>query len=190
MHRKRSSSSGKEKGFFLLLTGLLAMMLLVSLAQAQELLLVDVEIPEGYQQLKSGDSVLVETQIILVGTNTTHPITDVLIEYIVKDKEGNIINSLSETKGGVVRIQTVKELHLPNDLPTGTYSVTTKASVAKLVGQNSASFKITKDLGEESFSTPFFSNKNLFILLLVGLLGLFFFSAYQFWKIGKLYKKR
>lgn len=172
-----------------LLFGIFLAMLLASSVKAQELLLVDVEIPEGYQQLKEGDPVLVETQIILVGINKTDTIIDVLIEYIVKDKNGNIITSLSETKGGIVRIQTVKELHLPAGLPTGAYSVTIKASYKEVTGETSASFKITQNLGEQAFSSTFFTTKNLLILLLIGLMGLFFFSAYQFWKIGKFYHK-
>src|SRR3989344_421139 len=111
----------KRLGFILLLVGLLTV-LLSTAVKAQELLLVDVEIPEGYQQLKQGDPILAETQIILVGNNRTDTIIDVLIEYMIKDKEGNLITKVSETKGGVVRIQTVKELQLPADLPMGVYS--------------------------------------------------------------------
>ena len=162
---------------------------MASLAQAERLLLVDVEIPEGYQKLKLGDPVLIETQIILVGTNSTSALADVLIEYFVKDKDGNTVTSLSETKGGVVRIQTVKELHLPNNLSTGVYSVTIRTSIGKLVSQNSASFKITNDLTEETFSNQFYSINLLLTLLLVGLLGLFLFLIYLSWKIKKLYKK-
>ena len=157
--------------------------------RAQELLLVDVEIPEGYRQLEQFEPILVETQIILVGSNRTN-ITDVLIEYIVKDKEDNLIAKMSETKGGLVRIQTVKELQLPADLADGVYSITVKASYKEIAGENSASFKITKNLGEEPFSSSFSSTKNLMILLLLGVISLFIFSAYQFWRIKKLYPRR
>lgn len=157
--------------------------------KAQGLLLVDVEIPEGYQQVKQGDSILIETQIILVGVNNTSAVTDVLIDYVVKDKDGKVITSLSETKGGVVRIQTVKEMHLPLDIPTDVYSVTVKASYKEISGQSSSSFNIVTSFGEEAFSSSFFTTKNLLILLLLGILSLFFFSAYQFWRMGKIFHK-
>jgi len=178
----------KRLGFILLLVGLLTV-LLSTAVKAQELLLVDVEIPEGYQQLKQGDPILAETQIILVGNNRTDTIIDVLIEYMIKDKEGNLITKVSETKGGVVRIQTVKELQLPADLPMGVYSITTKASYKDIAGETSASFKITRNLGQEQFSSSFFNTRNLLILLLLGIITLIFLSAYQFWRIGRLYHK-
>lgn len=166
---------------------LLLVLLLIVPVQAEELLLVDLEIPEGYQQLNQQESVLVETQIILVGRNQTDKLTDVLIEYSIKNKEDDTIIKLSETKGGVVRIQAVKELHLPAELLPGIYSVAVRASYKNVSAENSASFEVTKMLVEiEAFSQP--TTRNLLLTIIVGMITLFLFSAYQFWKIERIHR--
>ncbi len=154
-------------------------------AKAQGILLVDVTIPEGYQHLIPGDSVLVETQIILVGRDQMEPVIDVLIEYTIKDKNNNIVTKLSETKGGIVRIQTIKELHLPADLLPGIYTLTAKASYKNVSAETSSSFELFKNYAEPVLPLPTTTN-NLLIAVIIAVVSLFFFSAYQFWRIKKL----
>ena len=167
---------------------ILLLVLLPISVKAENLLLVDAEIPESYQILAAGDSVLVETQIILVGKNQTDTLTDVVIEYVVKDKDNKIITQLSETKGGLVRIQTVKELHLPSDLSLGTYSISIRASYKEVLGETSASFKVAKP--ESNYNLTLSSANNLLKFILVGMAVLLALSMYQFWKIGKFYHRK
>ncbi|GEM_PF-5466016 len=169
------------------LVWLLVLPLAFSLAQAEELLLVNVEIPEGYQHISEGDSILVDTQINLVGYQQNNTITDVVIEYVIKDKEGNIITRLSETKGGFIRIQTVKELLLPSNLPLGIYSVIVRANYKDVSRESSVSFEITKTYLDSRDSSQT-TTKNLLITLVIGMVVLFLFSAYQFWKLGRIHR--
>ncbi|MDO8510923.1 MAG: hypothetical protein Q7S55_02045 [Nanoarchaeota archaeon] len=157
-------------------------------AKAENILLIDLNIPEGYHHLIPGDSVFVETQIILVGRNQTDPLTDVLIEYAVKDKDNQVITKISETKGGIVRIQTVKELHLPTDISPGIFSVTVRASYKEAATETSATFEVAESHASQDFPLPQ-DIKSLFITLLVTIISFFLFSAYQFWKIKHLYKR-
>ncbi|MDO8511258.1 MAG: hypothetical protein Q7S55_03770 [Nanoarchaeota archaeon] len=167
---------------------LLAGLIMVMPAKAQDLLLVDAIIPEGYRHLVLGESVFVETQIILVGNNQSSPLVDVLIEYAVKDKDGQVITKISETKGGIVRIQTVKELHLPADLSPGIFSVTVRASYKEKAMETATTFEVAE---QHALPVSFYTQdvNNLFIIILVAIVSLFLFSAHQFWKIKHLYKR-
>lgn len=176
--------NNQNKVLLILLIGIL----MVIPAKAQEIILVDVNIPEGYRHLVPGEPVFAETQIILIGRDQTDSLVDVVIEYSVKDKENNVITKITETKGGIVRIQATKELHLPADLVPGIYSVTVKASY-KGIAETGASttFEVVKSYAKET-SLPQ-DIKSLLIIIIAIMLIFFLFSAYQFWKIAKFTKK-
>src|SRR3989344_9517043 len=167
---------------------LLAGLIMVMPVKAQDLLLVDVEIPGGYRHLVPGESVFVETQIILVGNNQSNPLVDVLIEYIVKNKDDQVITKITETKGGIVRIQTVKELHLPADIRPGIFSVTVRTSYKEEMTETSATFEVAE---QHALPVSFYNQEvnNLFIITLAAIVSLFVFSAYQFGKMGKMHQK-
>ena len=179
----QTNKKGKSRIF---LIWLLVLPLAFSLARAEELL-VNAEIPEGYRHLTAADSVLVNAQINLVGYPENNSTYDVIIEYLVKDKKNNIITRFSETKGGFIRIQTVKELLLPPDLPSGIYSVTVRANYKTVFREKSVPFEIVKTYSD-SRDSAHTTNKNLLITLIVGIVILFLSSFYQFWKLGKIYR--
>lgn len=181
----------KKLRITLIVASILLLLLLPSLfAETQpgpeELLLVNVEIPPDYQKVQTDETILVETEILLLDRFRTEAITDVLIEYKIKDQEGKVITELSETKGGLVRIETIKELH-PTLLPPGTYIVMVKASYKEVTGEAYTSFEVVDkvvSLPDEPHLTL-----DLLIILLLVMISFFLFLLYQFWKIKKLRKR-
>ena len=111
-------------------------------------LLINVNIPKHYFHIYSGESVLVETEIILKQEENATEMHDILIEYAIKENNGAVVTKAIETKGGILRINTIKELQLPSDAKPGMYTFEVKASKGSIVGINSATFEIIEKIPE------------------------------------------
>jgi hypothetical protein len=146
--------------------------------------MISIEIPPDYQKVQADDSVVVQSEVLLPDSLKTENITDVIIEYTVTDQEGNIITALSETKGGLLRIESIKELPLPKKIPAGTYNVMVSANCKGAIGQASASFEVVEQVGE--METISGLTIQLLLILLIGMTGFFLFLVHLFWKMKKL----
>ncbi|MEK6900537.1 MAG: hypothetical protein AABX05_05415 [Nanoarchaeota archaeon] len=154
-------------------------------AAAIEIMLVDVTVFEDSRLITEKDPFLVEVQVLLVGRNQTSPITDVLLEYVIADKNGERIFAFSETKGGIVRIQKLKEIPLPPDLPAGTYSITVRASYEAVKGEASVPFTI---IDAVQVSKTLSYRLDVEIYFLITLVIFLSSSIYFYVKIVKLLK--
>ncbi len=156
---------------------LIILIVLVSSINAQEKLSLNVNIPTIYKEVFIGESILIETEIILI-EHKPDEIIDVLIEYFVKDEKGSIIYKLSETKGGILRINDVKEIEIPNDIKPGLYIVEVKASYDNIFVVDSNSFNIIKK--------PFWDGDDKTILIIAIFIFIILgFLYYELYKIKK-----
>ncbi len=108
-------------------------------------IILELTVPDEYQKITAGEHLFVESQILLVRENE-NSILDIIIEYSILDKEGKIINKLTETKGGIVRIGTVKELDIPKTSLPGVYTIVVKASYQDHDVESSENFEVVEDV--------------------------------------------
>ena len=108
---------------------------------------VDLEIPSQYKTANAGEAILIQTEVILIKDFTGEEkdnVTDVLLEYTIKDSKSNIILSFSETKGTLLRLNTLKEISMPKDSPPGIYLAEVRASYRENSGMDAELFEVQK----------------------------------------------
>ena len=128
--------------FFVVLIGIMLVLLSFFVSAQDAEILLKVDLPERYRQIFPSESIVVESEIVILKTTNLEEIVDVLIEYKITDTQDKTITKLSETKGGTLRINDVKELRLPEGASAGTYQVKVKASFNGVTAEKSESFVI------------------------------------------------
>ena len=163
---------------------LVIVILLASVAAAHHIqdMILEVSLPSRYERIIAGETIPVESQIILLKGGQT--VADVVIEYTVTDKNGVLITKASETKGGTLRIYSVMELRIPKQTPPGAYEVKVTASHGAITKQSSVTLEVEEEVQEFSF-TP---------LMLLGIALLLFFiillyERHKFKRIEHLIRK-
>ncbi len=111
-------------------------------------LLIDVNIPEDYLHIYPGEFLLAGTDIILIQEEKAIGIHDVLIEYAIKYHNDTIVTRAMETKGGILRISTIKELKIPFDAKPGIYTLEVTVSKENVNSKNSATFEVLEKIPE------------------------------------------
>ncbi len=156
-------------------------------AEPSEIFL-EVLIPSKYAQLNPGESVLIQSDIILREDQAKAVVTDVLIEYSVKDSSEAILAKVLETKGGILRLSTVRELELPSSAKAGMYTVEVSAQYQNITGKNSAQFEIVNLPPAAFFSWQNYSHYSKIgaVIILATTFSLFLFG---FWRLQGLAKK-
>jgi len=147
------------------------------------MLLVDTYIPSKYERVASGESVLVESEIIL---RDNKEIVDVEIEYTITDSKNSIIYRVVETKGGIVRINGVKELNIPLGLEPGIYHANVRASYSNFVRSDSDSFEVIK---KPHIEQSLLIRKDYLVMVLIIILLIFIGMLYYEHKKFKHIKK-
>ncbi len=111
-------------------------------------LLINVNIPEKYLHIYPGESVLAETEIILIQTENAATIHDILIEYTIKNYNDAVVTKILETKGGSSRINTIEELNLPSDAQPGIYTLEVTVSKENILRKDSETFEVMEKIPE------------------------------------------
>lgn len=168
----------------------LMVLLLLSLATGGEkteptILLVNANIPLNYQKVNVGGSLLVQTEIIFIKQEYKDVATDVHIEYLIRDSSRKTITTVSETKGVIDRIFTVKELMLPSDTRPGVYTIEVKAEYQGLTSNEAASFEVMKS---PSSPSPLINREVIPLLATILILFMIFLVAlyYEHRRIKRL----
>jgi len=147
----------KQQKSFLTIIFLLFLLLLITPVYGEvSNLMVDVAIPARYKEISPGEPILAYSDVILIQED--QQAHDINLDYVIKDKQQTIITSLTETKGGILRLNSVKEIPLSKELKPGSYSLEMSARYHNLTAVNSASFEIVAAPdGYSPFQVPFFA---------------------------------
>ena len=150
-------------------------------------IILDISLPSRYENVEADETVIVESQIILLGDGQT--VADVLIDYEIRDRSDALITKTTETKGGLLRIQTVKELQIPKQTHPGVYEIIVTASHGDVQKQSSVMFEVKE---KEEIGNA--ETRNVFILMAILLVNIIFFiilfyEMHKFKKIENLFER-
>ncbi len=100
---------------------------------------VSLNIPAEYKTIIPGDDVLFQVTLLNLGDIGN---VDVELEYSIKDFEGNVIKTLSDTVALEKQISFSKSISLPENTPFGDYVVAVRAKFGLTVGTASDVFSV------------------------------------------------
>ncbi|MBI4153086.1 hypothetical protein HY497_01065 [Candidatus Woesearchaeota archaeon] len=145
-------------------------------------IILSLDLPSEYKKVAPGGDIRLESQILLL-REQDRDIADIIIEYAIIDRRGLVLAKAAETKGGIERISTTKELAVPSDAQPGIYEIVVKASHGDITKQSSVVFEVIAS--EEQFALSITS-----ILVGIGTILLFFFVmlVYIYLRFRKLHK--
>lgn len=98
-----------------------------------------VKIPDEFLNVFPGKKILAEISLFNLGEIKR---ADVLIEYIIKDKEGNEISSQKETIAVETKASSVKEITIPENIKEGKYILYTRVEYDNKIASSSVEFNI------------------------------------------------
>ncbi len=171
-------------GSIFLLLVLLTLLLTTSLQAQNAEVVVNLNIPSQYRTIQQGNSLLVETELLLV-REKQDSIIDILIEYTVRDPQGQVVTQFSETKGTLLRINTIKDIPIPATVAPGIYTLEVNASYNGHSSKDTVFFDIAEfkkvDLGELRKEFTVF-------VILFAAITLFFLTIlyYEYFKFKRL----
>ncbi len=164
--------------FFLLFSAILVF----SVFAVDPRIIVKVDIPENYEKISPGDSLIINSEVILLREDP-NKIADVVLEYFIYDEKGSLVIKLVETKGLQLRLNTLKEIKLPPDTIEGTYTLDVKASYGKITTTSSDLFEIKR-------ATQKIDNMYIIIaVILILFITALFYEYKKFKYIEKMIKK-
>lgn len=111
----------------LFLIGIFAAVMAFSVISVKDnLLLIDIDIRDDDGKILPGETITIDTDIILDQENHDD-IVDITITYTIKDKEGNIQTTLTETKGAILRLKLIPKIIIPYATLPGIYVIEVEA---------------------------------------------------------------
>jgi len=122
---------------------------------------ISAEIPEGFLEVVPGEELL--TNIEIFGLRGEGKV-DILLEYLIRDEEGNIIVSDTETISFETQASFVKRLKIPLDTEKGNYLFYVKATYNFQSASASVWFIVREKLLIEKLLPP------LAVVLIVGII--------------------
>ena len=147
----------------------------IEVDSAEPLFDVDVEVLSGSKKLFPGQELLLEVNLINVrGFGRV----DVVVEYSIKDLQGNVIATEHETLAVETQAKFTRSLSVPSDLKPGTYVAVAKVTYGDSVGVSSSLFEV---IAKSIRLLPVQLQDYRFILLagaIALVAGIFIFSAY------------
>lgn len=133
---------------------------------------IKAEIKKGFRVIKSGENVVAKIELFNLGEDNR---TEVLMEYVIKDKNGDEILKEQEILVVETKADFLKEFQLPPDLSAGDYSIYVRVIYGNEVASSSAWFAVKERKG-----IPWVKI-SLYLLLFLVLFAIF--------KLYKLYLK-
>src|SRR3989344_6398208 len=148
----------------------------------EDKIIVDIKILSQYMAVHQGGTLLIGAETVLI-KEEENQITDVLLEYTIKDSNENTITALSETKGVLFRLHNLKEITIPEDIPSGIYSVEVKASYLENSGMDVELFEVQK-------RTTQYENKSIINYFIAIAITMLIFATMLYRKIKRLERRR
>jgi len=102
---------------------------------------VEIDIPSKYRQVYPGEDLLATVRLFSV---ERVGLTNVELEYLLRDEKSNTIYTESETISVDVQTSFLKELRIPEDLPPGNYLLYIRAKFGDSVGSSSTFFQVVE----------------------------------------------
>lgn len=141
---------------------------------------VSLEIPEDSKVVEPGGEVLAKINLYNLGEIKR---ADVLIEYIIKDMEGNIITSEKETLAVETRVNFMRTIKIPEDVKYGTYILYIKVTYNGETAIASMEFSV----GE--VEKPFLTGENISIFIIILIIIVLIFLLVELKMLKKIYKR-
>ena len=139
---------------------------------------INLDIPASNRNLNPGEDLKIQLTLFNLGDIGK---TDVELEYIIKDFEGNIIYEESEMIIVETQISYSKEIHLGSDILPGEYVVFAVARYGASIGTSSFLFQVEDP--KENLLDRY--NRHLIIAMIFLILVLLLFVIYKFGKLNK-----
>jgi len=155
---------------------------IIEVDSAEPLFDVDVEVLSGSKKVFPGEEILLEINLFNVrGFGRV----DVVVEYAIKDLQGNVVANEHETLAVETQAKFTRALTAPSSLRPGNYVAVAKVTYADSVGTSSDLFEVTA----KTIRLYPIQFKDYKVILLFGaviaIAGIIVFSAYQFGYIRK-----
>lgn len=155
---------------------------IIEVDSAEPLFDVDVEVLSGSKKVFPGEELLLEVNLFNVrGFGRV----DVVVDYAIKDLQGNLIASEHETLAVETQSKFTRALTIPSDLRPGNYVAFAKVTYADSVGTSSDLFEVTAK-AIRLYPIQFRDYK---VILSIGavilIAGAVIFSAYKFGYVKK-----
>ncbi|MBU0929601.1 MAG: PRC-barrel domain-containing protein [Nanoarchaeota archaeon] len=137
--------------------------LIIGKAVKELLFDTNLRILDKYKEVNAGDIITAEITIYNVGENEEK--RDTLVTYFIKDLDGKILSSESETIAINTKTNFVKEIYIPRNLKPGEYIFEVEIKYNSLVSKSSSRFNIIKEtrIGE---AAKIITLTNLFYILI------------------------
>ena len=112
---------------------------------------ISVEIPDSFLEVVPGEELLANIQLLRLGGERK---VNVLLEYLIRDENGNSIVSDTQTISIETRASFVKKLKIPKDVNEGDYLLYVKATYNDQLASASAWFKVRQKFLFEKILSP------------------------------------
>lgn len=168
---------------------LLVMSAAFSLAQSPEKILVDLTIPAKFQQVAAGESLLSQSDIVLINEDQERLLVDLFLTYTIRNNRGAELLTLSVTKGAAERLDITQEFIIPESAAPGAYVLEVSVEAPGLRSVESASFEVLSSVHPPA---GFLAHPSFFFPLIVLSLGVvlsFIWAFFEHRKIKKLEKE-
>jgi len=107
-------------------------------------IILKVDVPSRFEEIRPGEDIAVNIEVFLLKDQEQQKIVDIIMEYHVFNEKGELITKLIETKGILLRLDDVKEISLPGNIPPGIYTIDIRATYKGASVTNSDIFEVIK----------------------------------------------
>src|SRR3989344_221644 len=107
-------------------------------------IILKVDVPPRFEEIRPGEAIAVNIEVFLLKDQEQQKIVDIIMEYHVFNEKGELITKLIETKGILLRLDDVKEISLPGNIPPGIYTIDIRATYKGASVTNSDIFEVIK----------------------------------------------
>lgn len=129
---------------------------------------VSLDIPAKYKEILPGEELLLQLTIFNLGEVGK---TDIFVDYIIKDFEGNIVVEQSDIVAVETQVSFSKMIKLPSTIKPGDYVAIAQARYDASLGSSSVMFHVIE---EEKPIIDFIKNKYFLIALTIIILAVLF----------------
>jgi len=116
-------------------------MIAVDIESKENLFDVEVKIPSRYTIVSPGEDILADIKIYNLGVDSP---TDALVEYAIKDKEGNVITALTDTVAVETQMSFTKLINIPENTALGRYALYISANYKGNIAGSSVFFDVAE----------------------------------------------
>lgn len=155
------------------------LLILIEIESREALFDLEIKIPEKFLKIPAGENIIAEVKLSNIGIVKE---TDFIMEYIIKDKEGNKISFFNETITVETPASFTKKVKIPNNTKEGKYFLYTRAVYNNKTASSSAEFSVIK-----SFPKKIYLILCLIFILSIILILILIFKYYK--TKQKRYKK-